>query len=164
MGDNTETMQMSLFYAGDMSVFQMIPEMPTMPDIDMNFETTKNASQAVNQSKAETTLKSNNKTSADQSAFFESSQKTDLFLNKSNAIEHKMGTSQLMSTESNQMSKINSSQSDKTVEPFDFPINRNKSISVLQNEDQEKENQQTDSIPAGIFLQINQWQRVTNQN
>lgn len=159
MGDKTETipkipnpMQMSLFDAGDMSAFQMIPEMPTMPEIDMNFETTRNASRAVNQSKVDTTLKSNNKTSADQSVFFGSSQKTDLYLNKSNAIEHKMGTSQLMSTESNQMSKIFSTQSDKTLEPFDFPINRNKSISALQNEDQEKENQQTDNIPVGSFV------------
>lgn len=137
---------MSLFDAGNLSAFHMIPDMPTMPEIDINSETMKNVSHTVNQSKADKTLKAD-KTQTEPSTLHGIGENTDLISNKSHVFENK--TSRQSSAEWKKTEKSMSKQSDKTQEPLVVtPVDQNKPIFIYCDEIEEKENLQTDNIPA----------------
>lgn len=139
-------MQMSMFDAGHISAYPMIPEMPTLPNIDLDatkYENMNNQSQAAYQSMRETTLKANNKTIAEQSVFGGFSEDTDLISNKSGAVGNKLVASQQGSTESDD----GEITSNKTLEPN----NQNKSVFVFQDGNAEREYQQTTNVAAASF-------------
>lgn len=148
---------------GNLTGFPMIPELPTLPEIDFAAEaSTVNKSRAVNQSRAETTQKVDNSI-ASQSIFCGFREDTNFTINQSNVTSNKLlvGRKTLIESNANELSKMNISKQindtfsppSKTLSPppiVEQNETKNKSIFVMQ--DEEKENQQTENVPAKSFI------------
>lgn len=103
--DKTETilnlpdsMQMSVMGAGNLSAFPMIPDMPTLPDIDFEAANAKNMSVLANRTKNKTIVADADKTVANQSVFNGFNEESMLNMNETNVIAN-----QTMNQTANQM-------------------------------------------------------------
>lgn len=127
MSNVPNPLQISLM-DGNNSVFPMIPEMPTLPDIDFESETGYH-----NESQAKMMPTENDRTNASQSISNRSQMKTDLeanqsrmFINRSN-----VGGNTLVASNPNDFDKMPVSNQ----HPSNNQVNANKSIFYVQNDD-----------------------------